>query len=364
MSELVKINAKDYGLEETKAKEISDMFQPMLETMVELEKEYNDVIQGEMSPENCIEAKALRLKYVKVRTGTAEIHKKLKAFYLLGGRFVDGWKNAQLMASEGIEGKLMLIEKHYENLEIERAIKLQEKRAKELEKFEVDFVPDNLGEMQDEVWSNYISGVKLNYQAKIDAEKKAEEERIENARLDECESERMERILPYRDYWKGVIEADGLRDLSNEVFENSFDAIVKAKEKEDQKQEQIRKDNLRLQREAEQREEKRLADQKIADDKAEKLRKDNEAKLKKIQDEKDQVAKQLEEKRLADQRVKAQEAQQAEAELKKGDQEKVKDLIADLESLKTKYEFKSAANKNLYVNIGILLDKVVEHIRK
>ncbi|KKK53467.1 hypothetical protein LCGC14_3094530, partial [marine sediment metagenome] len=117
-------------------------------------------------------------------------------------------------------------------------------------------------------------------------------------------------------------------------------------------------------REAEQREEKRIADQKIADDKAEKLRKDNEAKLKKIQDEKDQVAKQLEEKRLADEKIKLVLAQRAEAELKKGDQEKVKDLIADLESLKTKYEFKSAANKNLYVNIGILLDKVVEHIRK
>ena len=364
MSELVKINAKDYGLEETKAKEISEMFKPMLDKMVELEKEYNDVIQGEMSPENCIEAKALRLKYVKVRTGTAEIHKKLKAFYLLGGRFVDGWKNAQLMASEGIEGKLMSIEKHFENLETQRISKLHDKRTTELEKYDVDFIPGNLGEMETEVWGNYISGVKLNYQAKIDAEKKAEEERIENARLDELESERLNKILPYQDYWKGVIEAGGLRDLSDEVFENSFDAIVQAKEKEDQKQEQIRKENLRLQREAEQREEKRIADQKIADDKAEKLRKDNEAKLKKIQDEKDQVAKQLEEKRLADEKIKLVLAQRAEAELKKGDQEKVKDLIADLESLKTKYEFKSAANKNLYVNIGILLDKVVEHIRK
>ncbi len=364
MSELVKINAKDYGLEETKAKEISEMFKPMLDRMVELEKEFNTLTKGEISKELCLEAKVLRLKYVKVRTGTVEIHRGLKQFYLQGGRFVDGWKNAQLMASEGIESKLMDIEKHFEILEQQRISKLHDKRTTELEKYDVDFIPGNLGEMETEVWGNYISGVKLNYQAKIDAEKKAEEERLENIRLNKLESERKERILPYYDYWEGIVDAGTLRDLSNEVFEGVFDKIVAAKKEDDIKQEQIRKENLRLQKEAEEREKKRIADQKIADDKAEKLRKDNEAKLKKIQDEKDQVAKQLEEKRLADQRAAAEKAQQAEAELKKGDQEKVKDLIADLESLKTKYEFKSSANKNLYVNIGILLDKVVEHIKK
>lgn len=217
MTQLVKINAKDYGLEESKAKEISDMFQPMLETMVELEKEYNDVVKSELSPENCIEAKALRLKYVKVRTGTAEIHKKLKAFYLLGGRFVDGWKNAQLMASEGIEDKLMSIEKHFENLEIERAIKLQEKRAKELEKYEVDFVPDNLGGMQDEVWGNYILGVKLNYQAQIDAEKKAEAERKQKELEDTLFRNRQIESSPYSEFidnWGSLIGVSGTSSVN------------------------------------------------------------------------------------------------------------------------------------------------------
>ncbi len=38
MNELVKINAKDYGLEESKAKQISDMFKPMLDLVADLEK--------------------------------------------------------------------------------------------------------------------------------------------------------------------------------------------------------------------------------------------------------------------------------------------------------------------------------------
>ena len=100
INSIVKINPADYGLTETKAKEIEAMFKPMLQKMVELEEEYNEVVKLEINKDTCTKAKELRLKYVKVRTGTASIHKELKAFYLNGGRFVDGWKNAQLFASQ------------------------------------------------------------------------------------------------------------------------------------------------------------------------------------------------------------------------------------------------------------------------
>jgi len=53
-----------------------------------------------------------------------------------------------------------------------------------------------------------------------------------------------------------------------------------------------------------------------------------------------------------------------EAELNKGDAAKVKDLIADLESLKTKYSFKSAKNKKMYSDVNLLIDKVINHIHK
>ena len=125
-NELVVLKAADYGLEETKAQEIQATFMPMLEKMTELEKEYNLIIQKDINEELCTEAKTLRLKYVKVRTGTADIHRKLKDFYLKGGRFVDGWKNAQIMASEGMESRLKEIENHYENIEKERITKLQD----------------------------------------------------------------------------------------------------------------------------------------------------------------------------------------------------------------------------------------------
>lgn len=303
MTQLVKINASDYGLEQTKAKEISDMFKPMLDKMVELENEYNEIAENEISQNLCSRAKELRLKYVKVRTGTAEIHKELKQFYLQGGRFVDGWKNAQLMASEGIESQLILIEKHYENLEKERISKLQEKRTKELEKYETEVVPESLGSMQDEVWGNYISGIKLGYEARIAAEKKAEEDRIEAERKEKAEQER------------------------------------------------IRKENEQLKKEAEEKERKRIEEEKV-----------HEAELKKAQDEKDRITKELNDKRIEEEKAESDRLANIEAEKNKGDADKVTDLINDLEALKTKYQFTSQKNKGMYSGVGNLLNKIITHI--
>ena len=199
MNDIIKINPSDYGLEDSKASEISAMFKPMLAKMVDLEKEYNEVIKLELSDETCAKAKELRLQYVKTRTGTAKIHKELKQFYLQGGRFVDGWKNAQLMASQGIEDTLMNIEKHFEILEEKRIAELQETRSREVSRYSDDFdlMPNNLGEMPEDVWSKYLTGAKTLYEVRVEAERKVAEERIakEKAEAKEREKFRIENEL-------------------------------------------------------------------------------------------------------------------------------------------------------------------------
>ena len=191
IKELVVIDHKEYGLEERKALDISAMFKPMLDKMVELEEEFNTVQKLDISPETCKAAKDLRLKYVKVRTGTAAIHKDLKQFYLQGGRFVDGWKNAQLMASQGIEEKLKAIEEHYERIEAERITVLHEERLSELMKYDVEAFPENLGAMEEEVWINYLTGTKVAFEKKKEAEEQAEKDRIEREKAEAEEQERV-----------------------------------------------------------------------------------------------------------------------------------------------------------------------------
>ena len=334
MTELVKIDPAEYGLTEDKAKQVSSMFKPMLEKMEELETEFNEVVELDMSEETCAKAKEVRLKYVKVRTGTAKIHKELKAFYLQGGRFVDGWKNAQLMASQGKEEKLQEIEKYYENLEKERIANLQAERAAMLGQYEVETIPGNLGEMEDLVWDNFLAGTKANYEARIAAEKKAEEERIAR---EKAEQEERERIRKENERLKAEAEAARIQ-AEKEAAERAEAARIEA--------------------------EKRAKEEAERKAKEEAAKKEHEAQLKKEREEKERIAAELKAKQEAERKAKEAEAARVEAELKKGDAEKFADLIADLEGLKGKYEFQSKANQKMYNEVQTLIDKVIGHIQK
>ena len=192
-NEIVKVNAADFGLEESKAQEIEALFTPMLVKMADLEKEYNKVIKLEVTEETCDKAKELRLQYVKVRTGTAAIHKDAKAFYLAGGRFVDGWKNAQVFASQGIEDKLQEIEKHFENAERDRLQAIYETRKAEILPFVEDqaMIAGDIGRMEDAVWIPYLQSVKESFKLRRDAEEKAEADRIAKEKADAAEQERI-----------------------------------------------------------------------------------------------------------------------------------------------------------------------------
>ncbi len=385
----LQINAADYGLEENKAKQISDMFKPMLDAMTSLEGEYNDIVARKPSNETCVEAKALRLRYRDIRTGTAKIHKELKDFYLQGGRFVDGWKNTQLMASQGIEDKLRAIEDHFVNIEKVRIEKLQADRAGKLLKFEVEFIPEQLGEMDQSVWDNYLSGVRLNYQAKKDAEKKAEEERLEKERIEALRSERSLDTAKYADFIPGYNDLD-LGMIDEKVYRKMLEDARKDYEAKKKEDERIRKENERLQdesRKRDEREDKRKE--------AEKKKEERQAKMTEmglmwngqefcykdinfhwtdliVMSDEDfqktvdgatvrmgEIRKEEEE----DLRKKREEEEEIQASLNADDEEKTKSLMNDLQQLKSKYTFKSKKNQKMYSDVGLLIDKVIKHIQ-
>lgn len=352
MTDIVKINAADYGLEEQKAKQISEMFKPMLDQMEALEKEFNEISKLEISAETCEKAHELRLKYVKVRTGTATIHKELKNFYLQGGRFVDGWKNAQLMASQGIEDKLMSIEKHFENMEAERIAKLSESRRLELSKYieSEDIIPDSLGSMPDDVWINYLTGAKANHEARKEAERKAEEERKarEKAEAEERERIRLENIkLKKEAEEREKLEKSAAEKREKEENERrkKEEAERKAREEKERKEREARELQLKKEREEREKEEAKLLEKIEAERK-----------------ERERVEAELHAKVEADEKAAAEELARKEADLNKKDAAKVTDLIADLKGLKSKYSFRSKKNQKIYSDVGILIDKIISHI--
>ncbi len=254
MSEIVKleIDPTQYGLEKTEAEQIQAVFVPMLNKLKELEDEYNDIVSKPITPELTASAKSTRLKLVKVRTGTADIHKKAKAYYLAGGRAVDGLKNTMLFAIEGKEEELAKIENHYINIEKERIRLLNEERVNLVSSFGVDGSVMGLGNMTDAVWDNYFSGVKLAYEAKIKAEKEAEEARLAAI---EAERKRQEEIAAENKRLKEEAEKQAAILEAERKKAAELEAELKAKkEAEERAAAEI----------AKQEEEKRKASEKLA----------------------------------------------------------------------------------------------------
>lgn len=352
MSNIIKIDPKQFGLSETKAAEVSAMFRPMLDKMEELETEFNRVAQmaqGEITPEVTKAAKEVRLQYVSVRTGTAKIHKDLKAFYLQGGRLVDAWKNAQLAASSGIEEKLKEIEEHYERIEAARIESLQTERAAELGKYQDENIPANLGSMDQAVWDNFISGAKTNHENRIEAERKAEEERVaaEAARIAEekrirDENERLRKEA--EEATKAARIEAAKREKEEAERKAKEEAEQKAREEEKRKIEEANRAALEAVR-------------KEAEEKARIEREAREAAEAQVRKAEQEAARIKQEAAEAEARKVAEEKARIEAEKAKGDDAKFADLKADIITLAQSYEFQAEASKAKY-------EAVKKHLRE
>lgn len=277
--ELVKINASDYGLEETKASEIKAMFTPMLNKMEELEVQYNEVLKQEINPETCQMAKDLRLSYVRVRTGTEKIHKELKAFYLNGGRFVDAFKNTQAFASGEKEKTLKNIEDHFEIIEHDRLEKLRIDRLALLKPY-TDIEPLAVANMEQAVFDNLLQGFKVAHETRIAAEKKAEEDRIakEKAEAEEREKQRLENI-------RLKAEAEEKERLAEIERKKNAKILADQKAKADKERAE-----LLAKAESERKEKERLENEIKAKAEAERKAKDDEERKRKADEKKARLA--------------------------------------------------------------------------
>jgi len=245
MNELVKVDPKEFGLEEIQVTTIEQAFLPKIAERDGYAQIYEQLITKELTKELCNEAGDLRRKLVKVRTGIAEIHKTQKAFFLSAGRFVDAWKNKETLPIEQMEENLSTIENHFKKIEAERVAKLESDRKAELSTYS-DIVPFGLGSMDEPVYQNYLIGVKLGYEAKIKAEQEAEAERLillevekENARLKAIEDEKIrienEKLKAEAEAREKEIEAERKRQ-ADLLAKQKADAEEKArieKEKQD-----------------------------------------------------------------------------------------------------------------------------------
>lgn len=329
------IKAEDYGLEVAKANELTVGLKVVRDERKLLIKEFEEVSKLELTEENLPKFKELRLKIVKNRTqGINKWHKTNKEFFLTGGKFVDAIKNKENSINEQMEEKLMDAENHFENLEKERISKIQQERVSLLSEFVDDASERNLSSMDDEVWDAYLYTKKKTYLDFIQAELDAEKERQEKIKEEKKEQDRIRK------------ENEKLKKEAK-IREKKLESERKANEKK-LKIERLKVEKERLERE-------RLA--KIEDIKRVEKERKERIKRKKLESE-------LKSRLDAERKAKEDKEARIQSELNKGDSDKVKDLITALDSLKNKYTFKSSKNKKMYKNVGELIDKVNNYIKK
>jgi len=329
------VKAEDFGVKEQQAKELTTGLESVKSERELLIEAYKDVITLEVTEDNLKIFKELRLKIVKNRTqGIEKWHKASKAYFLAGGKFCDAIKNKESLINTDMENKLMDAEKYFENLEKERVEKLTEERKAELIALEVSELelPSGLGEMHETVWKNYLSGVELAFEAKKEAERKAEEERIEAEIIQSLHDERYLKALPLKEFWSEYELTLNFGKQSESDYNDFIDRINNLKAKKEQEQARIKAENEKLKKEAEAKEKARLAEEKkrkekeeadqkererlanIEADKQAKIKAEQDAKLKVEREAKEKLEAELKAKEEAEEKAKQEEADRLKKE--------------------------------------------------
>lgn len=182
------LKALDFKLDESEATEIKEAFMPTVREVAELDKEYFEITEASLeatTPERAEKARKLRLKLVEKRgtKGIKGIHEKRKAYYLNGGRFVDGIKNTITASLESAEEKLDAIENYEENKKKKAIQDKHDERIKSLEPFEYKDIGTNFWDMPETDWDHHYNFIKSTYETKI-ANDKAEADRVANLKTE------------------------------------------------------------------------------------------------------------------------------------------------------------------------------------
>jgi len=307
--------------EETKKSLLENFQELFAQTQEWKEKASALVVTSPDQKEDIKNAGIARKALKNIRVEVEKKRKELKEESLRRGQTIDAI--AKILTNEIIpsEEHLEKQEKFVELLEAKRKAELKAERLEQLQVF--GFIYDNgfrLDLMDEATFQNLLAGTKKAFEDKIEAEKKAEADRIQKA-----EDERIERERIKAENEKLKTEAVEIeKQLAEEraIAKAEQDKILAEQAKEKAKQEEI----LQAERKEKAHIEKELQDKKDAE-------------------------------------LKAEQAKQAEieADLSKGDKQKFDDLIKDLESLLTKYAFKSKKYKTIQTSVNELINKTINY---
>jgi len=271
MSEVVKINPELQEVIQqsnvsdlSKAEQIALNYAPMFEMVNEQTAILKTLEKG--NKDHVAQAKRIRIDLGKIASSAEKQKKTDKDQILLEGRFIDALFNTVNGAARLTQNEAKEIEDYFEVQEQLRIEKLKAERWETIQNF-TEFMPSGIESMTDEVFEAFKNGLEAQHNAKIEAERKAEEDRIEREKKEAAEREAQ------------------------------------------------RLENERLKRDAEIKERERLAEAKKQADILAKQKAEADAKLKSEREAREKIEKELEAKRQAEAKIEADRIAKEKADL-------------------------------------------------
>lgn len=226
------------GLEQSKADSILQSFADCFsQAKILAEESKGIVVTDESQVDLMAQARTARLKLKDIRVNAEKIRVALKEQSLRESRAIDGVSNL-------IKALIVPVEEHLEKqekfLEVREQLRLSErlnKRIADLSQYVDDITLYNIKDMSDEAFANLLESSKTAFEAKKDAEAKADKERLEREERQRVFRDRVLKLAPYQDFLDGFV----LEETTTEVeFQRWLTIGTTKKAKYQEEQEQLR----------------------------------------------------------------------------------------------------------------------------
>lgn len=283
MENKLELIVKESGLEKSKAQVLLTNFSNYFEIAAEWEKKASELVVTDESQTTLMKmAKEARLFLKQKRVAIENTRKELKEQSLREGQTIDAIAKILKNLIEPIEGHFEKQEKFAEIREDDRKQARMIERNEILSSLNYDYSFTDTKNMSDQQFDLLVKGIKSQIQEKIEAERKAEEERIAREKAEQEERERIR--------------------IENEKLK----AEAEEKERQLQKErEESAKREAELKARQEQELEKQREEARIEAEKQAKIRAEQQASIEAERKEKERIEAELKSKREAELKAEA-----------------------------------------------------------
>lgn len=247
------------GVSAEKRNEVQVVLNQVFNGVAKMREQLDSVqVEDENDKTNMKLANTIRLGVRQVRLDAektfdakrAEVQQQMLSYKTEDSLWLKAKQTMQILTKE-IEEQARWKEETKARFEAEQKELAIQQRIVKVSKVAPEMLRSEFENMSEESFVIFLGGLTKTYNDRIEAEKKAEEERMENERKSQLNDTRTKLAMPYYDFWSEFEKTLNFGEQSEGDFNDFMDRNRKAKSDYEEKQEQIRIENERLKAEAE-----------------------------------------------------------------------------------------------------------------